>query len=121
MKKLDGEYCWTERWLATDGQPEGMALVCREMVSYQTCMDRFIPHLQAMAEGLTEARFTEYDSHGADLGMVPDDCYGIFVVGLRPLQPGEQTQAEVRRTTVEQLERDQLARLLAKYPDAVPT
>ena len=112
-------YEWKERRFYTGhGAPAGMCWSVREMFSYRSALEHFIPHLQAMAEGLERAHFETYDYDEQWSGTDDDDNFGMFVIGLRPMSDDDVTNAEAEARRREILEREQLARLKAKYPDA---
>lgn len=108
------EYAWKERHFWVEAAPAGTCWSMREPFSYSTGLPRFLEHVEAMAEGLDRAYVTFYDHRGD----YPDDSCDWFVVGLRPLTPEDRTEAERRAEYEEQIEREQLAHLKEKYPDA---
>lgn len=113
------EYQWTERRWHTHRAPAGQCWSVREMCSYTTALERFIPHLQAMAEGLERAYYSECD-YDADRSHDSDDDYGVFVIGLRPMTPEDKTEDMLRAERQEYEEREQLAHLMDKYGDPAP-
>ena len=104
---------WKERRWYADGAPEGKVWSVREMFCYGVDLGRFIPHLQAVAEGLERPYFTDCDLTNYD--WEDDDDRGMFVVGLRPMTPSDKTQAQLDAEFKESTEREQLKTLLAKY------
>lgn len=111
------EYQWTERRFWTDSRtPTGMCWSLREMCSYTTDVESFTAHLQAMAEGLERADFTEWDSEAID-----GEGYGIFVRGLRPMTPEDKTYDDMERERKEEDERAMLAYLKEKYEPPPPS
>jgi hypothetical protein len=103
-------YQWGERRFYRDWRcPENMVWSVREAFSYGNDLERFIPHLLAMADGLTNASFSDYDYY--------DDKNGVFVIGLRPATPDDMTEAQRRAEDKERRERAMLAELKERYPD----
>lgn len=118
MTETTATYEWAERRFYVDGAcPPGMCWSVREMFSYRNGLDHFIPHLQAMADGLERASFETYDYDERWSGTNDDDNFGMFVVGLRPMTDDDETAAQAAARRQEILEREQLAHLKAKYPD----
>lgn len=117
-----GEPDWKERgfWLG-HGAPDGKAWCAREMFGYSVGIEKFTAHLLAMAEGLENAYFeTHYWNPDEDpIGLYDDDDdrHGMFVIGLRPVDDDDLTVAQREQRHREALEREQLARLKAKYED----
>lgn len=105
----ESEFQWHERPALSHPGPNGKTWVVRQMFSYQTVLDRFVPHLLAMGEGLERAYFTEW-------GDVNDqDDAGVFVIGLRDTSDEDAAAAKARAEMVEAKERQLLADLLEKY------
>ena len=108
---------WEEKRFYIEGAPDGMCWSVRQMFSYSTLIERFIPHLQEMAEGLERAHFETYDYDPQQGDFDNEDNYGIFVIGLRPRTADDKTTAERRAEAREREERARLAELRAKYPE----
>lgn len=117
-QRKGARYAWRERRFYTEGAPDGMCWSVREMESYGTNLDRFIPHLRAMARGLERASYETFDwVDDGYTGYEDEDNQGHFVIGLRPLTEGDKSTDQLRAEDQERRDREHLAELKARYPD----
>ncbi len=97
-------YSWQERSVSSKNAPKGQVWVAREMFSYTSDIPGFTSHLQAMAEGLDQAHYTEYDPEDHDEYSDP----GHFVVGLRPITDEDRAVVDWQEQQAEKREREEL-------------
>ncbi len=101
----------TDRWSSRDGQVR----VRRTFHSYSPTVDAFCDLIRRASGGLDDAMFTSCDFDADD----DDGGYDLpGVEGWRARSAEDDEPIERERARKEQMERAELAALIAKYPDA---